>query len=379
MFSQKTFDALTERIAIFFQKKGMVNKGALDFGDYIGNQQDWGGDMTFENGEVKLEGIKERNKSTSMAGLKNLERMTGSVIYSFDAKIIVDSKFVVLGLNKFIDAPQFQPSNTGYALVIKPDCIELQYSTGTAHDILTTANYAFDDQYHKIEYGMIDIGIGNIVILNIDDKPIIEYQDVVIAGVNALCNFSMLVYNDTTNSITIRKAEKLMDMTQFNAQVNKNLYNSAKVLIDSIDSGYNVREKFVILKKDAKKILTEEKVVDVSSSPTIVENEKYMVPVDKIGDILNAEVLKSGNTYNVKYEDQETSFGVDACKDINGVKMIAIETVLDGLGRGYVNDPTTNLLIVGNIVTMNNIKTLTNLSELITQLEALNDNADFIY
>ena len=59
--------------------------------------------------------------------------------------------------------------------------------------------------------------------------------------------------------------------------------------------------------------------------------------------------------------------------------MTSVEDVLKGLERGYVTDPTTDLLIVGNVVTMNNIMILSNLSNLMDRIDDIEDSNDYIY
>ena len=378
MFSQKSFDALADRIGTFFNSKGMVNKGGLDFGDFIEKPESWNGDYETEGKEIILRGNAERPSRTSMTGINGIERMTGSVVFCFDAKFKIDSGFVAIGLNKYTDAVPYSAANAGYSLVIKPDVIELQRSTGTEHAILTTVNYAVGSDYRKIEYGAIDIGIGNIIVLNIDGEAVIKYCDVAKSAVNSLYNFCMLVYNDTENSITLRRTEKVMDDNSFKKHVTDNTYESAKVLINAIDSGYNVREPFVILKKNAKHILTEKMVVDVSETPTAVENSKFMVPVERIKDILDAEVEKSGENYIIRYNGKEHILTPDKCKETPGGAVTPLEDVLNGLERGYVTD-ATDLLVVGNLVTMNNILVLSNASYLIDRIDEIPDINDYIF
>lgn len=376
MFTQKTFDNLSKNIVEFFQKKGMVNPGAINFGEYAADQSVWGGDAEFVDDALVLKSDPTRTASYSMAGTLGLERMTGSVVYCFDAKIELPSKFVIFGLSKAIDAPQYTQANAGYSLVIKPDCIELQYSTGTEHGIFLSVPHTLDDQFHSYEFGAIDIGIGSLIFLNIDGETVIEYPDVIAANVNALMNFSLFLYNDNDSKITIRPSETYMSMDEYNTQVSKNLYKSGKVLIDGIDSSYNAREEFVIIKSGADKVLTERKAVDVSAAPCLEIGGKTYIPASKAADILGAEVAESGNVYTIKYHDAETAI---TAEEINGTQMLPLEATLQALNRGFVEDETTGLFIVGNIVTMNNIKILTNLASLLDKLDELDDGVDFIY
>ena len=379
-FPQNKFDALANRIGTYFSNSDLINKGALDFGDYIENDSFWSGDAERSGKEIILSGKAERENAHSLAGVTGLGHMAGSVIYCFDAKFKVESGLVDIGLNKNIASPQWIATNTGYSLVIKPDCIELQRATGSVHSLLKTVDYAVGDSWHSIEYGFINIGVANLVILNIDGKNVIEYCDVD-EPISAQCNFCMLVYNTTNNSITLRRSEKVMTDEQYLSQFKKNAYQSAKSLLDSIRSDYNERVPFIIFKDNAKKIINEERVIDVSSAPVTVRNGEFFIPVDKLGDILGSDAVTSisGSNITLTQNGESTVVAEADCITINGIRYVSAQKVLSGLKRGYVKEESKGLLICGNIVTMNNTKTLNNISTLIDYLELFGDNFDVPY
>ena len=142
----------------------------------------------------------------------------------------------------------------------------------------------------------------------------------------------------------------------------------------SLKKGPFVEER-LMKRIDDMNAANEKKVVDVSDNPTVVINDKFMIPVDRISDILDAEVAKNGENYIIKYNEKEFTLTSDKCIQVDGCTglMTSIEDILKGLDRGYVTDPTTDLLIVGNVVTMNNIMILSNLSNLMDRIDNIDD------
>ena len=135
----------------------------------------------------------------------------------------------------------------------------------------------------------------------------------------------------------------------------------------------------MILKNNATKVLNETKVVDISGSPITSYNGEYMIPVEKIGDILETEVVQNGGSYTVTWRDKSTVISAEDCTKIDGVTMTSVEKLLDEIGREYVKEENKDLLIVGNIVTMNNTKILNKISALIDLLETIGNKIDVVY
>lgn len=379
MFSQINFDKLVTGIGEFYSKKGMVNKGVYDMTDVFNNPEMWSGDATVENGIVSLKSDPSRAEIYSMSGTSGLDTLTGSVIYSFDAKIHVTEKFVGLGFKKYIDMLPYQNSNTGYDLIINSEAIELQYSNGTAHDILESVPYTFDDEFHRFDFGFIDIPCGTIVILNIDGKKVIEYRDIIDASVNALCNMEIMIFNDVEAGIELRKNSTPMTNEQYEQQLKENIYRSAKVLVDGIDSGYNERTKFAVFKKDSNKVFTDDNVTDISECGCKEINGALTVEVSKLAEIINAQITKEANGYKITKDNATALIAENDCTEYNGKTMLPLIKTAEALGISYSEDAANNILIFGNIVVMNNIKILTKMSALMDILTDYHDGLTFEY
>ena len=379
MFSQKTLDNIVTNIGEFYTKKGMVNKGVYDMAAVFDDPEMWSGDAEVSNGVVSLKADPTRPEIYSMAGTKGLEPLTGSVIYSFDAKLHITEKFLGLGFKKFIDMLPYQNSNAGYDLIINSEAIELQYSSGTAHDILETVPYTFDDKFHHFDFGFIDIPCGTIIMLNIDGKKVIEYRDIIDASVNALCNMEIMIFNDGDASIELRKNASPMTMEQYETQLKDNIYRSAKVLVDGIDSGYNERTRFAVFKNGSDKVFTDDNVTDISECGCRKYNGDYTVELSKLAEIINAEITEEGNGYNITRNGVSAVIAKSDCTEYNGKMMFPLIKTAEALGMSYAEDTANDILVFGNIVVMNNIKILTKMSSLMDTLTEYHDGRTFIY
>jgi len=381
IFEQKNLDILAERLGTYFERRGLVNKGFVDIGASVKEAGVW----SSNSDNLKIEGNTltfESNpdvQGTVVMGTKGFERMTGSVIYSFTGKMKVGKNFIDMGINKSITAPPWTPANPGYSLVIKPEIIELQYTTGTEGGILTTVDYALDDKEHQFDFGFIDIGIGAAIIFRVDGETIIEYRDVTTAGVNAMCNFATLIYNQGEASVMIKPAKTIHSKEEFEEIEKNNVYSSAKDLIDSIDSSFTARSRFVIMKDGGGKILTEEKAIDVSDAKTFRKDDKFYVPAERVADFIPVTINKNGEFMTVTSTENGLTVTVPVTKNTAGIELVSISDILTGLSVNYVYDNNTKLFIIGDIIIMNNPKTLGKLTQLMDMLDAYGDKEDVTY
>ena len=257
--------------------------------------------------------------------------------------------------------------------------IELQYTTGTEGGILTTVDYSLDDKEHQFDFGFIDIGVGAAIIFRIDGETIIEFRDVKTAGVNAMCNFATLIYNQGEASFIMKPAKIVHSKEEFAKIEKHNTYSAAKDLIDSIDSSYTARSKFVIMKDDGGKILTEEKAIDVSDAKTYKEGEKFYVPAKKVAEFIPVTTKIDNSFMTVTSSESGLSVTVPVTKNADGIEIVSISDILIGLSVNYVYDNNTKLFIIGDIIIMNNPKTLGKLTQLMDMLDAYGDKEDVIY
>lgn len=360
IINQKSIDAITNSLSSSFNKIGMVNKGFLDIKEYINDQSDWSGDYETSDGVFSVTGNASKVKQ---AGTKTLSATTGSCIYSFDAKVDVDN-WCIIAFSKFTDMVPYSSANTGYSICVKDDLVELQLSTGNSHDVVETVykSFANDGEYHHIEFGFVDIEIGNLIVLYVDGESWIEYLDILNTSVKNTCELSMFIVNKDSDMISIKPSEYISSKDEFEALIKRNLYKSVQIVLEQFETD----DEVILFKKDSTKIFSPKGVFDVSYAPNKVINGKLMMAFDKIDDIFGVETaVENGKFYIVAGTKQQ----VTEVSEQNGYTMVSVEEVLKVLGRANVSSAAHNMIISGNIIYMNNVAYLNKASTLMRLLD----------
>ncbi len=363
---QTAIDAMAKSLSGSLSKIGMVNKGFLDITDYINDKNDWRGPLDISgDGTVSISGVAEKTK---VGGTTTLSPTTGSCLYSFDAK--VDTQvYAIIGFARHTDMVPYSAANTGYSICIKDDLVELQLSTGTSHDVVYTINKSFanDGKYHHLEFGFVDIDIGNLVALYVDGEAWIEYPDIFGTSVNNICELSMFVTAREGEKISIRPATQTSDEKEFEDFIRRNLYSAVKLVMEKFDT----TDEVVLFKEGSTKIFSPKGVFDVSYAPNKTIGGKLMIAFDKVDDIFGVQTNeKDGNCYvgNIRVNDTAMQ---------NGYAMVSAEEVLKILGRASVRSTAHEMLIAGNIIYMNNVDCLNKAQELMKFLEKY--NTDYLF
>lgn len=363
---QNSIDSVTSLLSSSLNKIGSVNKGFLDITKYIDTYDKWDGSYTVENGSYTVASDPNRYK---MAGTKTLKDTTGSCIYSFDAKIDTAS-YAIIALAKYIDMPPYSEACTGYSICIKDDVVELQKSTGTTHTLDLTVNRSFanDGKYHNIQFGFVNIGIGNIVVLYVDGESWIEYIDVSDDAVNVNCELAVFVNSGEADAISIKVSSMISTADEFDKLLERNCYKAAKNIIDSFDA------EVMLFQNNATKIMTPKGVYDVSYAPNTEIDGKLMIAFDKIDDIWGVQTVEENGIYYI-INDVKTQ--IKNVSEKNGYVMVSLEEIFEILGRENVASSAHSMIIDGNIIYMNNVEWLNKASEL---LELLKDyTSDYIF
>ena len=170
-----------------------------------------------------------------------------------------------------------------------------------------------------------------------------------------------------------------MTNEQYEQQLKENIYRSAKMLVDGIDSGYNERTKFAVFKKDSDKVFTDDNVTDISECGCKEINGALTVEVSKLAEIINAQITKEANGYKITKDNATALIAENDCTEYNGKTMLPLIKTAEALGISYSEDTANNILIFGNIVVMNNIKILTKMSALMDILTDYHDGLTFEY
>lgn len=366
--SQKSVDSMAATLSKSLRKIGMVNKGFLDITEYIDEDSEWGGSGTREGGAITVQGVAS---GASQGGTKTLANTTGSCLYSFDAKLNTDN-WAIIAFSKFIDMVPYSAANNGYYICVKDDLVELQIATGTSASVVETIykSFANDGQYHHLEFGFVNVGIGNIIGLYVDKEPWIEYLDVINPSVNTNCELSAFVVANDNDSISIRPSKEISSQEEFDDFVLRNLNRAAKAVLDSFET----EDEIALFKNGSTKIIAPNGIFDVSYAPNKYINGKLMMAFDKVDEVFGVQTLEEDGKFFVVGDTkrQITNIG-----EQNGYAMVSVEEILDILGKSSTKSDAHDMLVSGTIIYMNNVSYLNKSSELMEMLE--DNKSDFLF
>lgn len=364
---QNSIDAMTNNLNMALNRIGSVNRGFLDITEYIDEESEWGGNFRMNDGAFAVTSEIADHK---MAGTKTLGATTGSCINSFDI-MLNTNVYGIIAFSKYIDMVPYSAACTGYSLCIKPDLIELQTSTGSTHTVDYTVNKSFanDGKYHNVQFGFVNIGIGNFVVLYVDGEPWIEYLDISDSAVNVNCELSMFVNAGEGEMMSMKAPSMTSTEEEFDKLMERGLNKAVKSVLSEFESDV------MLFQTDATKVFTPKGVFDVSFAPNTVINGKLMVAFDKVDEIWGVETVEENDNLCIVRDGEKKI--VSATGELNGYKMVSIEEIFKILDRENVASTAHNMLIDGNIIYMNNVEWLNKASELMEQLK--NYSSDVLF
>ena len=384
-FKQKSIDSMANILSSSFNAIGLTNIGYIDLSEYFTSQDNW--THPIEKSEDGSIVVSKAITGSYNQGINNLSYMAGSVIYSFDAKLEVPSGYVIFGINKDCKINPYAATNTGYSFLFKQNSLELHVTNGTTQTIAETVehNFANDGKYHKIQYGYVNTDIGNIVLLYVDGKKVIEYLDVINPAVNVMGTFTVHLSSDKV-SVRLKGTENIGDDEKLGEIVNNCLLRSAKTIIDKYEDGV------IVMQENSDKIFTPTGVYDTEG--VITSEGVMMMPADAIYKVFGAETSQNGNILAIKYEEKNITFSIGG-RDItvDGVKTeikkgaetygevvrVPVEALLTAMELTYTYSTEQGLIIVGDIIFMNNLNNMKKTSLLMDMMKDMPEFGDYIF
>ena len=354
ILKQKSVNSMVETLAGALSGIGMVNKGFLNISDYLNDSSIWHGALSYDNGTVSIESSENAMKSGGSAGLA---KTTGSCIYAFDCRANTGD-YAMIAFAKYIDMAPYSSANTGYSICVKPDVTELQLSTGTAHSVVETVNKTFanDGKYHRVEFGFINIGIGNLVVLYVDGESWIEYLDIFNTAVNNNCELSLFTRKAAGDSISVKVCESVSSEQEYNDLLKRNIYKAVELVLDKFET----TDKITLFTDKASKIFSENGVFDVSFAPNEIVNGQMMIAFEKVDKIFGVSTYEQNGEC---YIDGKGKLNTTA--DKNGHKMVSAEEVLTLINRSGIWSESHATFVAGDIIFMNNVEYLNKSLELL--------------
>ncbi len=396
-YTQSALDARTQFIADYYSDKSLINKGYVDFGNYL-TAKYWNDKAVFGDGTVIS------SADGTVAGTNGLGQMSGTVIYCFDVKFTAgDASWIPIGLNRYNNIQQYKASNNGYYMVVKKDLIELQKTDGSNSSIVAVKEGVnlFDGKKHAVRYGVINTSLGCTVLAIIDGETVFAYSDVTTtAQTGQQMEFAMTAPTPTLNeSIVISKTSSIPDQAHFDKILTNLEYNSARGVLDYIATSMpgTTISGVKILKPGETKIVTEDGIFDASYAAPELVNGYVMLPAKAAAAIFggSASINGDGASFTVRgkafnFTNGVSAYDVDGTAKSskhtpymkNGNLMIALTDVLGEIGVQHMIDLFNGGAVVitdeGSINTANQASQLQAAATILRTLSLI-DTGDAVY
>lgn len=395
-YTQSALDARTQFIADYYNDKSLINKGYVDFANYL-DAKYWNDKAVSESGTITNSNI------GSVVGTKGLGQMSGAVMYCFDVTLNgTDASWIPLGLNKDVVTQQYKGSNNGYYMVVKKGLIELQKTDGSASTIVATKEdiNLIDGKKHTVRYGVINTSLGCTVLAIIDGETVFAYSDVTTtAQTGQQMEFAFTAPTDGDNVVISKTTAAIPDQAHFDRLLTNLEYNSARAVLTYIETSMpgTTISGVKILKPGETKIVTEEGIFDSSYAAPELSNEYVMLPANVAAEIFGGKASISGTSASFTVRGKSFTFtngtssytadGVNKASKYtpymkNGHLMIALTDVLDVLGIQHMIDLFNGGAVVitdeGSINSANQASHLQAAAAILSTLSGI-DTGDAVY
>ncbi len=337
--AQALIDASAKTLSAELDAVGKVNKGYLDISKYFAPEY-W----NREEFVVSETGVEYPGGKDNIAGgTKGLERMGGSVIWCFDAKIDAGTTndYFCMGLNRNSGTPNPAASNVGYYICFINGTIEVQNTDGAAQNVLEAKPFVIaDGKYHSFQIGVLDVGAGNYVLVKIDGETMFEFVDIKPTAQNLPAQLTINAASQES-TFAIRKYSEAFPMQEDFDSVFKRAYDmTAKAVHAQFD---DYCSNAVILQAGAKGIITKDGHSALSSAPVVSADGKLLATKEVLTEVL-------GNVTAVPHET------------IDGIAMYDIAEAGKALGKLCTYDSKNEILIIDEtgIVQFMNVPTYMN-------------------
>ena len=323
--AQTLIDASTKSLSEELAAVGKVNKGYLDVSEFF-KPEYW----NREEFIVSAEGVDYPGGTDNIAGGTNgLERMGGSVIWCFDAKINAGTTndYFCIGLNRSSGTPNPTVSNVGYYVCFINGTIEVQNTDGAKQNVLEAKPYIIaDGKYHSFEIGVLDVGAGNYVIIKIDGEVMFEFVDTESTAQNLPAQLTINASNNKS-TFSIRKYSQIFPTQE---EFGKVVEHASQMTAKEINAKFDdYCSNAYILRADAKGYISKNGHSALSSAPVTYEGKLVTtkeILTELLGNVTAVSVTTIDGTAMYDIASVATSCGKLCTYDANNKILIIDDT-----------------------------------------------------
>ena len=371
--TQAKLDNTAAFLSMILDGVGMVTPGYLDLGSRM-DAEHW-------TGQVKADGksvvMAPQVAANTFGGSSSFEYMTGNIVYCFDAEFENSpdaGSWMTFGLSQRTDVHQYQATNPGYYICIKPNLVELQKTDSTGNKVLETKEIPLSNgKRRQVQMGRIKIGTGNVFFINIDGENLFTYYDVDGSELTASSQLAMCTYKVGERIALYPYSGELPDRNAYEEMKKSELNNSIKPMYDMYS-----RElvNHAVLNIDHAKVLNNTGLYNVSAKPVVKNDDDIYVTADIFEKMCNSKVSVNASSANIVCDGKSAEVPVTY---INNVPMFLIEDACVKLDKAYTYDwQNKNVFVAdsGTIVVMN---TLTRTNKTREMFSVMKDAEDIIF
>lgn len=388
--SQKEINNCVKAIEDFINQDDIVISGFYDLGKEFSDDGSWGNAVLTKSDDGKdvmqVDGA-EKSLSTGFGGVKAGSK---NMILCFKMRGTFTSdrhNWVGIGLRGDMQKDIAEAGNDNYFFVIKEKMVEFQRNLRGPAIVKEFENTALDfGEWHDIQFGVINLGAAQMIILNVDGKEVLNYIDTSNSQITQKGDF---LFNATNNHILeIAQADSIPTVEEYNAIVKKGYEALQNSHFETIKT---VSDNSIMMNVNCKHYVTEDGTKEFVGGVPTIYGEKTLVPLRTISEFFGSDVswdvnsrsavIKS-NEKTIEFFENKNVYTIDGVENTlqqapiikDDTLLVPLRDIAEALGKEvYWYD--TGLIIIGTnqkIDTQNKYSLLNNISSTFERMNKLN-------
>jgi len=287
--TQTDINDCVKAINDFINNDNIINAGFYDLGKHISQKENWG-KAEFVSSEDGMETIKivaeDSSFTTGYSGIYNASR-NSVFCFKMRGNFLTDAhNWIGIGLRGDSEKGIYDNGNDDYFLAIKENKIEVQRNSGGSSIIQEFENTMLDfGKWHDVQFGVINLGTAQMIVLNVDGKEILKYVDESTSQIKRKGEF--LLYCAKGHSIEIAQPDNIPSYEEYSNLIKKGYEILQGKYFETIKT---VSDNSIMMKVNCKNYVTDEGVRTFEGGIPVIYGEKTLVPLRTISEFFDAEV-----------------------------------------------------------------------------------------
>ena len=298
--TQSNINDCVKAINDFINNDDLINFGFYNLGKHISQNENWGkAEVISEDGKEIVRLVV--NDSSTTAGNKEIYDASRNSVFCFKMRgsFLTDKhNWIGIGLRGDCEKGIYENGNDDYFLAIKEQTIELQRNAGGATIIQEIENTSLDfGKWHDVEFGVINLGTAQMIVLNVDGKNVFRYTDDSTSQIKKKGEF--LIYATPGHSVELAPAGTVSSKSDYDALI-KNGYDILQQKY--FETVKTISDNSIMMRVNCKNYVTDAGVKAFSGGIPVIYGGKTLVPLRTISEFFDAEVNWDENSRSALIE-----------------------------------------------------------------------------